>query len=183
VKVERPRVSYADLQRAPEDGRRYELYDGEVFVVPAPLPAHQLAVHRLADLLKTYRQTHGGLVFLSPIDIVFSEFDVVQPDVVFFKSGREHLVDLWEPIRSVPDLAAEVLSPSTAATDRGKKMQLLARYGVPEYWLVDPRAQTIDVYWLAGEAYVLAQSVSEGDVVQSTILPEFSFIVPVLSEP
>ena len=80
VKLERPRVSFADLQQAPEDGRRYELYDGEVFVVPAPIPLHQIAVQRFAELLRVYSRSHGGLVFLSPIDIVFSEFDVVEPE-------------------------------------------------------------------------------------------------------
>ena len=180
VKLMRPRVSYADLERAPEDGRRYELYDGEVFVVPAPIPLHQLAVHQFADLLKAYAHKHGGLVFLSPIDIVFSEFDVLQPDVVFFERGRERLIDLWKPIRVAPDLAVEVLSPTTATTDRGKKMQMFARYGVREYWLVDPDARTIEVYWLAGDTYALAQTAAEAETVRSTILPEFSFIVGVL---
>jgi Uma2 family endonuclease len=175
VELVQPRVSYAELERTPEDGHRYELYDGEVFVVPAPLPAHQLAVLRVTELLHDYAEARGGLVFPSPIDIVFSEFDVVQPDVVFFERGREHLVDLWKPIRVAPDLAVEVLSPSTVATDRGKKMQMLARYGVREYWLVDPKAQTVEVYQLGGEAYVLAQSACESDVVQSTILPPLSF--------
>ena len=54
MKAVRPRVSYADLERAPEDGRRYELYDGEVFVVPAPLPKHQIVQHRIAEMLTRY---------------------------------------------------------------------------------------------------------------------------------
>ena len=182
VKLLRPRVSFADLQRAPEDGRRYELYDGEVFVVPAPIPLHQIAVHRFADLLRAYAHGHGGLVFLSPIDIVFSEFDVVEPDVVFFEHGRESLIDLKRAIRVAPDLAVEVLSPSTAGTDRGKKMQMLARYGVREYWLVEPDARRVEVYWLAGEAYALAQTASASETVVSTILPDFSFIVDQLFE-
>ncbi len=177
VKLERPRVSFADLQQAPEDGRRYELYDGEVFVVPAPLPLHQIAVLRFTELLRAYTRGHGGLVFLSPIDIVFSEFDVVQPDVVFFERGREHLIDLSQVIRVAPDLAVEVLSPSTERTDRGKKMQMLARYGVREYWLVEPKDRRVEVYWLAGEVYALAQTASASEVVRSTVLPDFDFIV------
>jgi len=174
VSVVRPRVSYLDLERAPEDGRRYELYDGGVFVVPAPLPLHQLVVDRFADALKAHRQEHGGLVFFSPLDIIFSEFDVAQPDIVFFERGRERLIDLRKPIRVSPDLAVEVLSPSTAATDRGKKMQLFARYGVREYWLVDPDAGTLEVYRLAGDAYLLVQSAADSETAQSTILPRFS---------
>ena len=175
VRVVRPRVSYTDLQQAPEDGRRYELYDGEAFVVPAPIPRHQLAVQNLEALLRLYRQSHGGLVLASPIDIVFSEFDVVQPDVVFFSRDRAHLVDPDRPIRDAPDLAVEVLSPSTAATDRGKKMQMLARYGVREYWLVDPRARTLEIHRLSAETYVLEQIASEGDIARSSILPDLSF--------
>lgn len=182
VRVVRPRVSFADLQQWPEDGRRYELYDGEVFVVPSPIPLHQLVVDRFADQLKAYRRMRGGLLFLSPIDIVFSEFDTAQPDIVFFEHSREHLIDLRKPIRVAPDLAVEVLSPSTAATDRGRKMQMFARYGVREYWLVDPDAKTIEVYWLADHAYVLAQSASDSETAQSTILQEFAVSVDALLE-
>lgn len=177
VKAIRPRVAYADLERMPEDGHRYELYDGEVFVVPSPIPRHQVAAHKLGDLLGAYGQSHGGIVLISPIDIVFSEFDVVQPDVVFFTRARARLVQPDVPIRDAPDVAVEVLSPTTAATDRGKKMQMLARYGVPEYWLVDPRAKTVEIYRLADGAYVLGQLVSAGDVAHSRTLPDLSFAV------
>jgi len=168
-------VSYADLQQAPEDGRRYELYDGEVFVVPAPMPRHQLAVQNLVDRLRSYQQSHGGLVLASPIDIVFSEFDVVQPDVVFFIRERADRVDPDRAIRDAPDLAVEVLSPSTAATDRGNKMRMLARYGVPEYWLVDPLARTLEIYGLSAGAYALEQIASDDDIARSRILSELAF--------
>jgi Uma2 family endonuclease len=134
VGVERPRVSYADLERMPEDGRRYELYDGEVFVVPAPVPRHQIVQIALTELLRRWAGRHGGFVVSSPIDIIFTEHDVLQPDVVLFRPERTHLIDLDRPIRHVPDLCVEVLSPSTAAADRGRKMQAFARFGVPEYW-------------------------------------------------
>ena len=180
VKLVQPRVSYADLQQTPEDGRRYELYDGEVFVVPAPTPMHQLAIHEFANLLKAYAQTHGGRVFLSPIDIVFSEFNVLQPDVVFFVHGREHLIDLKQAIRIVPDIAIEVVSPSTAKTDRGKKMQVFTRYGVREYWIVDPELRSVEVYGLADAGYVLTETVSGMSDAHSTILPDFSAPLHVL---
>lgn len=182
VKLSRPRVSYADLQHAPEDGRRYELYDGEVFVVPSPIPLHQIAAQRFAELLRDYRREHGGLVFISPIDIVFSEFDVVQPDVVFFQRGREHLIDLRQPIRVSPDVAVEVLSPSTERTDRGRKMQMLARHGVREYWLVDPADEHVEIFWLSDDVYVLSQTAASSDLARSTILPDFAFTVRQLFE-
>ena len=74
VNVVRPRVSFADLQRAPEDGRRYELYDGEVFVVPAPFARHQRVVREISRLVDAYAQRMGGETLFSPIDIVFSEY-------------------------------------------------------------------------------------------------------------
>jgi Uma2 family endonuclease len=128
----RPRVSFADLERAPEDGRRYELYDGQVYVVPAPMPRHQRVQVRLVEWLDDYVDSFGGFAVCAPIDIVFSEYDVVQPDVLFFGPGRAHLIDLDRAIRHAPDLCAEILSPSTEAADRGRKLQMFARYGVPE---------------------------------------------------
>ena len=123
-----PRVSFADLERAPEDGRRYELYDGEVYVVPAPIPRHQVVQHRFAEGLDAVRRAAWRLRGRLPIDIVFSEYDVLQPDVVFFGPSRAHLVDLDRAIRHAPDLCVEILSPSTEATDRGRKLQMFARY-------------------------------------------------------
>jgi Uma2 family endonuclease len=172
VETVRPRVSYADLERAPEDGRRYELYDGEVFVVPAPIPRHQVVQQLIAEALHRYVSTHGGFSVDSPIDIVFSDYDVLQPDVVLFTAARANLVDLDRAIRDAPDLCVEILSPSTEATDRGRKMQMFARYAVPEYWIVDPSARTIEVYALAESGYALIQRAGTGDDVRSRVLPD-----------
>ena len=174
VKIVRPRVSYADLERAPEDGRRYELYDGEVFVVPAPVPRHQVVQQLIAEALHRHVSAHGGFSVGSPIDIVFSEYDVLQPDVVLFTAERAHLVDLDRVIRDAPDLCVEILSPSTEATDRGRKMQMFARYGVREYWIVDPSARAIEVYALRENAYALTQRTGRGDVVASLVLPDLA---------
>lgn len=172
VKVLRPRVSYADLERWPEDGRRYELYDGEVFVVPSPLPIHQVVGLAIVQILDGYARAHGGRAFVAPLDIVLSEFDVVQPDVIFFQASRSHLVDLNAPIRHAPDIAVEVISPSTASIDRGKKAQLLARYGVPEYWIADPVRRQLEVYSLSGGAYTLTANAASPDMVRSALLPD-----------
>jgi Uma2 family endonuclease len=171
VEKVQPRVSFADLERTPEDGRRYELYDGEVFVVPAPLPRHQRVQMRLVEWLDDYAESVGGFAVASPIDIVFSEYDVLQPDVVFFRPARAHLVDLDRAIRHAPDLCVEVLSPSTEATDRGRKLQTFARYGVPEYWIVDPVNEAIEVHRLEADRYALAQCASGDEGITSTVLP------------
>jgi len=175
MKAVRPRVSYADLERAPEDGRRYELYDGEVFVVPAPLLKHQWAQHRVAEILYRYAADHGGVPGQAPLDVAFSDYDVLQPDVVYFTSAHAHFIDPSRVIRHSPDLCVEVLSPSTAATDRGKKMQMFARYQVPEYWIVDPDAETIEIYELRSGTYELMVKASGDMAITSTRLPGLSF--------
>jgi Uma2 family endonuclease len=175
VKVVRPRVSYTDLERMPEDGRRYELYDGEVFVVPAPLPRHQVIQNLLVEMLRAYAKQQGGFALGSPLDIVFSEYDVLQPDIVYFTPSRAHVIDLDRAIRDAPDLCVEVLSPSTAATDRGRKMQMFARYDVGEYWIVDPQTENIELYELTQNGYRLRTRASGEDVVSSPMLPGCSF--------
>jgi Uma2 family endonuclease len=166
----RARVSFADLERAPEDGRRYELYDGEVYVVPTPIPRHQVVQYTVAEALRALCRQHGGFAVGSPIGIVFSEYDVLQPDVVFFRPERAHLIDLDRAIRHAPDLCVEILSPSTEQTDRGRKLQMFARYGVPEYWIVDPVHETIEVHRLEAGGYRLAQRASGEDEVRSAVL-------------
>lgn len=174
-----PRVSYQDLEGWPDDGRRYELYDGEVFVVPAPLPVHQIVADNFCQLLRDYARSHGGVAITSPIDIIFSDYDVLQPDVIFFSAARRHLVHLRKPIRHRPDVAVEVLSPSTAANDRGRKLQMFARYGVPEYWIVDPDAGRLEILTIGAGGYAVSRVLTTSDVLQSDLLPELS--VPLAS--
>jgi len=88
----RQRVTYADLERMPDDGRRYELYDGEVSVVPSPLLRHQRVAERVFELLREYGSRPGGEAIVAPIDIVLSDLDVVQPDVVFFGASGTHVL-------------------------------------------------------------------------------------------
>lgn len=166
------RTSFADLERMPNDGRRYELYDGEIVVVPAPLPRHQDIVLKITRALDDYARERGGKVFVSPLDIVFSEYNVLQPDVIFFQASRLHLIDLDKVTRHAPDLAVEVLSPSTRKRDRGRKMHIYLRYGVKEYWVVDPVNRSIDRYELTDDGYALVQSASETDTLRSRLLPE-----------
>lgn len=169
--VVKPRVSYTDLLHQPEDGRRYEIYDGEVFVVPSPLPLHQIVADNIARVLHEYSNVQGGLAITAPLDIVFSEHNVLQPDIVFFSRGRRQLVKLDEVIRHAPDLVVEVLSPSTESTDRGRKLQTFARFGVREYWIVDPTARTLEVLSLRGRSYKLHSKVTAGETAVSENLP------------
>ncbi len=170
-----PRFGYSDLLAMPDDGRRYEIHEGELVVVPSPLLRHQIAVVRLVTLLNDYRLRSGGLAVTAPFDIVFDEHDVVQPDIVFFRAERLHLLDPNSVARVAPDIAVEVLSPSTASIDRGRKMEMFARHGVPEYWIVDPVQQQVEVHAFANGAYRCAQIATAGDTVRSVLLPDLAF--------
>ena len=170
-----PRAGYSDLLAMPEDGRRYEIHGGKLVVVPSPLPGHQIAAGEIFTLLNDYRRRSGGLALVAPLDIVFDEHDVVQPYVVFFRAERRHLVQPYAVTRAAPDIAVEVLSPSTAAIDRGRKMRMFARYGVPEYWIVDPIRRRIEVHVLEEGSYRRAQVASVDDTVRSLLLPDLTF--------
>jgi len=182
VKAADPRVSFAELQRWPDDGRRYELYDGEVIVVPAPLGRHQRVLVNLLEILREYEKAAGGLVLPAPYDVVLSEYDVVQPDLVFFRSERRRLIDLSDAAYVAPDLAVEVLSRSTERRDRGRKMELLARSGVPEYWIADPVRNILEIYELREQHYVLAGTYQDAARVTSTTLYGLTFDVPRIFE-
>ena len=141
-------VGYTDLLAMPADGRRYEIHGGELVVVPSPLPRHQFAVQAVFLLLHEHARTSGGVALAAPLDVVFDEYDVLQPDVLFFRAERRHLIRPDAVTRHAPDVAVEVLSPSTAAADRGRKMRTFARYGVPECWIVDPALERIEIHVL-----------------------------------
>jgi len=170
-----PRFGYRDLLAMPEDGRRYEIHGGDLVVVPSPLLRHQIAAMEIVTLLNDYRRKCGGVAVTAPFDIVFDEYDVVQPDVVFFRAERLHLLDPNSVARAAPDIVVEVLSPSTAAIDRGRRMEMFARYGVSEYWIVDPVGRQVEVHVLEDGAYRQAQVATGGDIVRSVLLPDLTF--------
>ena len=146
-------LTYADLAATPADGKRYELLEGEFHVTAAPRPRHQQMVGNLHLLLAEHTRRLGlGEVFLAPIDVILSNVTVLEPDLVYVEAARLPRVS-DRGIEGAPTLAIEVLSPSTAAADRGAKFLLSARYGVPHYWIVDPEARRIETFRLAGAAY------------------------------
>jgi len=175
VSAVQPRVSFAELCQWPDNGCRYELYDGEVIVVPAPLPRHQLVAARLISLLLEFAGESGGLALPSPIDIAFTEHDVLQPDVVLFRPDRRSRIDMMDVIRTAPDLAVEVVSRSTEARDRGTKMQMFERFGVREYWIVDPVRNVLEIYQLRDGRYEQPGVFGGNDRVVSPTLTGLSF--------
>lgn len=146
-------LTYDDYAALPDDGRRYELYEGELIVCATPRPRHQLVIGNLYMLMVEHVRRRGlGQVFLSPIDVILSRITVVQPDLVYLDTTRLGIVT-DRAIEGAPTLVVEVLSPSTDARDRGDKQALYARYGVPYYWIADPEARTVEALRLSGEVY------------------------------
>src|SRR5437762_1202886 len=124
-------LTYRDYCELPDDGRRYEIHDGELSVTPAPNPRHQRLVGALYRILHAHVRSHGlGEVFLSPLDVILSDIAIVQPDVVYLERSRAGAVSS-RGIEGAATLAVEILSPWTAAIDRQRKRQLYARYGCP----------------------------------------------------
>ena len=156
-------LTYRDYEALPADGRRYELHDGELRVTAAPGLSHQRLVGDLFVLLREHVQAHRfGEVFVSPVDCILSDTTVVQPDVVYLESAQAPLATV-RGIEGPPTLAIEIVSPSTARIDRGAKLQLYARHGVPYYWIVDPEARSIEAYVLSEGVFGVAGRLAGAD--------------------
>ena len=141
------KLTYDDFLRFPDDGKRHELIDGEHYVTPSPNLPHQSIAGTLYGLLWTYlRKEPRGRVFFAPLDVVLSHFDIVEPDLLYVSNTRAADVLTELHVKGVPDLVVEIKSPSTGTRDTGLKRRLYERFGVSEYWLVDPKTSAITVY-------------------------------------
>ena len=164
------RYTYLDYLRTSDDDR-FELLDGELIMVPAPRVDHQRVVLKLASLLDAFVEDRGlGVVLPAPCDVVLSDTDVVQPDLLFVAAERAHII-APENVRGAPDLVVEVLSPSTAERDRTLKRALYAKHRVSEYWQVDPGARTVTVLRLAGADFEIDGVYGNGETATSPSLP------------
>jgi Uma2 family endonuclease len=137
--------TYDDLPSLPDDGKRYEIFDGELVVSPSPLLRHQRALSNLNDVLR--RELHHkriAEVLCAPLDVILSPTKVVVPDIVVVRWERRSIFSK-RAAEAAPDLVIEVLSPSNRKHDRVRKRRFYARNEIPEYWIVDPEEQTIEV--------------------------------------
>ena len=163
------RQTYQDYCATPDD-ERYELLDGNLMMVPAPNMKHQKVLLTLARKLGDFTEEHRlGTVYIAPCDVVLSDTDVVQPDLLFISRAREHTVTDAN-VRGAPDLVIEILSPSTADRDLGYKYDLYGKHGVLEYWIVDPMAETVAVHRQGDGRLELAETVGRGDTLRTALL-------------
>lgn len=168
----RTKLTYADYAKTPED-ERWELIDGVLIKSDTPNTAHQMALSEIIFPLWTFVKAGDlGRVFPRPTDVVLSDCDTVQPDVVFVSKERESVITLAN-IQGAPDLVVEILSPSTAPRDWRDKFALYELHGVPEYWLADPDSRVIWVFALREGAFAEAGRYGEGDTLVSPTLAGF----------
>ena len=167
------KLTYESYLKTPDD-ERYELLDGMLVMEPAPLTTHQYVLGNLHHAVRSFLDEHNlGEVYISPTDVVLSDTNVMQPDLLFVSAERAHIVTR-ENIQGAPELVVEVLSPSTAERDKTLKLDLYARHGVKEYWLVDPNAKTVMVLLLGEHGFEAVGTYEEGQTLTSPTLAGFS---------
>jgi Uma2 family endonuclease len=165
------RLTYEDYLDLPDDGKHYEILDGELSVTATPVIRHQRVSRNLGFLLHAHVQGGGlGEILKAPVTVMLAETTVVEPDLVFVSTARSGIIG-ERAIEGPPDLVIEILSPSTARRDRVIKMKLYARYGVDHYWIVDPEARILEIFERRGRWYREAGSYTGDERFRSALLP------------
>jgi len=165
------KLTYQDYLLLPEDGKRYEVIEGDLYMTPAPLTRHQFIVGRIHHLIMSYFENQGsGTVLVAPCDVLLSDTDIMQPDLTVVLPGG--LATITEKnIQGPPDVVVEVLSPSTAKRDRELKRKRYEHFGVREYWLVDPSTSSLEILRLQKGQFMKQVSVNSPDQCSTDLLP------------
>ena len=172
----RVRFTYEDYLNTPED-KRYELLDGELIMVSSPSIPHQRAERKLGTRIDRFVERRDlGEMFFSSTDVILSDTDVVQPDLLFISRERMHII-AHNAIHGAPDLVVEILSPSTAQRDLTFKRRLYAKHGVKEYWQVNIDERRVTVLSLGGNDYEVAAVYDSGETLTSPVLPGFTLAI------
>jgi Uma2 family endonuclease len=170
MRASAPRVkfTYDDFLLFPDDGKRHELIDGEHYVTPSPNTSHQRISGRLFLLIGNWLEVHPvGQVFYAPFDVVFTNFDVVEPDLLYMSNARAAEILTSKHVTGAPEIVVEIGSPGTRKRDETIKRRLYERAGVSEYWIVDPDLSVVRVYRREGDGYSrpIELSAETGDVL------------------
>ena len=167
------KLTYQDCLDMDGD-ERYELIDGELILIHSPNQAHQASSIALGSAMHIFSKANGlGIVLHAPFDVLFSDTDVVQPDIMFVSKEREEIIT-HANIQGAPDLVVEILSPSSVSRDWGAKMALYAEHGVKEYWIVDPMRRVVWLMLLRGGILEVEGTYGVGYTVSSSALAGFS---------
>ena len=167
------KLTYDDYVLFPEDGQRHELIDGEHYVTPTPKIPHQAIAGNLYWLIRSYLEEHPiGHAYSAPLDVIFSKYDVVEPDLMYLSKERAAEVARdW--IHGPPELVIEIASPSTRKRDETIKRRLYERWGVSEYWVVDPEVERVRIYRRAGQSFARAEELASeaNEALTTPLLP------------
>lgn len=169
----RTRLTANDYYAMQDDGKRYELIDGELYEMPSPSPLHQDILQNLFMLLHGLVHATGGRLYVAPLDVYLSAHRVVQPDLLILLPERTGLVTR-RGVEGAPNLVIEVLSPSNTQHDRERKLRLYAEAGVSEVWYVSPEMELIEVLVLRDGRYEVHTRAGRDEPVTSTVLPGLS---------
>ena len=170
----RVRLTYDDFVLFPDDGQRHELIDGEHYVTPSPNTKHQAVLGNLYFLIRGHLEAHpSGRAFMAPFDVVFTDFDVVEPDLLYMSKERAADILTAKNVRGTPELVVEIGSRGTRTRDETIKRRLYERAGVLEYWFVDPDVDTVRIYRRADDGFARPIELAReaDDVLTTPLLP------------
>lgn len=165
--VSKIRMTADEFFQLPETNQPTELIDGELIVSPSPVFQHQFVSGELFTLLK--KLVPNGVVLYAPMDVHFDEINILQPDILWIAENSRCIIE-GQHLYGPPDLIVEIFSPGTVKRDKKDKYQIYERFGVPEYWTVDPIEQYIEVYVLKNGTYVSQGVYGPDDSFQSLVL-------------
>lgn len=167
--IEKKKHTYEDYLKTPED-KRYELIEGELIMTPSPVPYHQWVSMNIGFTLNAFvKKNNIGRVFIAPCDVYLDDENVVQPDIFFISRERENIIG-EKNVQGSPDIVIEILSESSTYMDMVKKKKIYARFGVREYWIVDPIEKTVEIYSNKEKTFSLERSYSQNDTLESPLI-------------
>lgn len=169
-RIPRKMYAYQDYLKLPADGNRYEVIEGELIMTPAPYTIHQRVSRKIVyELISFVEKEKIGELYYAPIDVLLSNINVVQPDILFISNQNFHIIT-EKNIKGTPDLIIEIISPSTGYYDLIAKQELYEKFGVKEYWLVDPKKQRFEIYENMGQKFELNQRIEREGIITSQVL-------------
>ncbi|WEK53623.1 MAG: Uma2 family endonuclease [Candidatus Cohnella colombiensis] len=175
-RIKEQSVTYEVYAAMPEDGYRYEIFDGELEMMsPGPSVVHQGIVGKLQFILRNTCHSEYTIL-IAPLDVILSPTNVVQPDLLMIHNTRLNLVTM-RGVEGAPDLVVEIISPGSRSRDKVKKLRIYVQHGIPEYWIIDSESRVLEQYLLAGDHYELGNLFEGDDPVISDKLPCVSFII------
>ena len=177
-------LTYEDYLLFPDDGKRHEIIDGDHYVTPAPKTKHQKVSFNLTVGIGSFVKQRGlGLLLAAPSDVFLSDENVVQPDLLFVSTARASIVT-EDNIHGAPDIVVEIISETTRKKDEVTKRKLYERFGVQEYWVVDPELETIKIFRRARQGYAHAVELSKeaGDILTTKLLAGFDLALTAIFE-